>query len=265
MQTNNIEILPVGSGKASRNIAVNHQQGKEPGIFWLSGFKSDMSGTKAVELAQWAGDQGVACTRFDYSGHGLSDGEFVEGCLSDWLEESLAVFSQYCRGRTILVGSSMGGWLALLLVRALARNPGCHNAQISGLLLIAPAVDFSHELIWKHLTKDLKNQLEEKGHFLRPSAYSDDPYVVTKKLIDDGRRHLLMGSQMEVGCPVQVLQGTKDESVPLDHVMRMVELMPKDDVTVTLVRDGDHRLSSPEDIQRLKRLVAQMLDAHLPG
>lgn len=259
MEADDIEYLSVGDLGNSRKIALVRDRGDEPGLLWLSGFKSDMSGTKAVELANWARARGNSCTRFDYSGHGLSEGDFSDLSLSDWLEESLAVFDRCCRGRTIVVGSSMGGWLSLLLARELNRRPQRSSASISALVLIAPAVDFSEELIWKCLSPELKNQVIEQGYFLRPSDYSDDPYVITRKFIEDGRRHLLMDKPIETGCPVRILQGTRDESIPLDHVKRVVDLMVQDDVTLTLVKEGDHRLSSPDDIERLKRIVAQMM------
>ncbi len=259
MDIDDIEFFPVGGSENSRKIAVIRDRGTEPGILWLSGFKSDMTGTKAVELAKWAKARGNSCVRFDYSGHGRSEGDFANGCLSDWLEESLAVLDRYCSGSTIIVGSSMGGWLALLLARESRARPDRCGASISGLVLIAPAVDFSEELIWKRLPADLKNQVIEQGYFLRPSDYSDDPYAITRKFIEDGRRHLLMGGPIETGCPVRILQGTDDESIPPDHVMRVVDQMAKDDVTLTLVKGGDHRLSSPDDIERLKRTVAEMM------
>src|SRR5712691_7683041 len=184
--------LTVGNGDAARRIAVRQREGAAPGIFWLGGFKSDMQGTKAAALDQWAATEGRACLRFDYSGHGESGGDFIAGTISRWIEESLAVFDACARGPQLVIGSSMGGWLALLLVRAL-KIRGVPAAPIAGLVLIAPAVDFTEELMWKQFPSKIKREIEETGVWQRPSQYSEDPYPITKALIEDGRNHLLLG------------------------------------------------------------------------
>jgi pimeloyl-ACP methyl ester carboxylesterase len=236
---------------------VRAQGGAAPGLFWLGGYKSDMKGSKAQALADWAQNEGRAYLRFDYSGHGESGGAFTDGTIGRWLEDSLAVFDTYACGPQILVGSSMGGWLALLLVRALQRRGQTGPANAAGLVLIAPAIDFTEELMWKRFTSEIKRELEEKGVWQRPSQYSAEPYLVTRQLIEEGRNHLLLGGMIECGCPVRILQGVEDPDVPWQHAKALVSRLACDDVVLTLVKDGDHRLSRPEDIERLIRAVAE--------
>ena len=230
-----------------------------PGLFWLGGFKSDMKGTKAAALDQWAEAEGRACVRFDYSGHGESGGDFKDGTIGHWLEESLAVYAQFAKGPQVVIGSSMGGWLALLLAQQLLLNKELQKgaAKIAGMVLIAPAVDFTEELMWRQFADAIKAEIEQKGFWLRPSAYGDAPYPITKKLIEDGRKHLLLGGLIETGCPVHVLQGVTDPDVPWRHAEALVTRFARDDVVLTLIKDGDHRLSRPEDIERLLSAVAE--------
>jgi pimeloyl-ACP methyl ester carboxylesterase len=251
-----IEFLQVGIGSDTRSVAVAASGGGAPGIFWLSGFKSDMRGTKAEALAAWAVAAGRACVRFDYSGHGLSKGKFTDGTISRWLEESLAVFRRCCRGPQVVIGSSMGGWLALLLARELRRQHP--EAELAGLVLIAPAVDFTEALMWKKLPREVKHELETKGVWIRPSQYDPEGYPITRQLIEDGRRHLLLGGMIETGCPVRILQGVLDPDVPWGHAVELVSRLAQDDVVLTLVKDGDHRLSRPEDIERLIHVVQEL-------
>jgi pimeloyl-ACP methyl ester carboxylesterase len=230
-----------------------------PGLLWLGGFKSDMTGTKAAALAGFAADTGRALVRFDYSGHGESHGDFADGTIGRWLEESVAVFTACCRGPQIVIGSSMGGWLALLLAREL-RRLGASTATIAGMVLIAPAVDFTEELMWKKFSPAVKQQIETSGSWERPSQYGNAPYPITRGLIEDGRRHLLLGGLIETGCPVRILQGVEDPDVPWGHAVELVARLAQDDVVLTLVKDGDHRLSRPEDIERLIAAVAELAD-----
>ena len=257
MNDNGLKFLDIGTGAGRRRIAVRQQAGAAPGPFWLSGYKSDMKGTKAEALAHWAAESGRACTRFDYSGHGESGGAFTDGTIGRWLEDTLAVFDACCRGPQVLVGSSMGGWLALLLVRALRQRSPAPPASVAGLVLIAPAVDFTEELMWKRFTPAIKHELEEKGVWTRPSEYSPEHYLVTRALIEEGRSHLLLGGMIETGCPVRILQGVEDPDVPWQHAVELVSRLASDDVVLTLVKDGDHRLSRPEDIERLIGAVAE--------
>jgi pimeloyl-ACP methyl ester carboxylesterase len=256
-------FLEVGNGQLLRRIAVRMRKGAGPGagLVWLGGFMSDMGGTKAVALDQWAGTHGRACLRFDYSGHGESGGRFADGTITRWLEESLAVFEACCEGPQVLVGSSMGGWIALLLARELRRAPrlaGSLAASVAGLVLIAPAVDFTEALMWKRFPAEIRREIETTGVWRRPSQYSDQPYLITKGLIEDGRRHLLLGGLIETGCPVRILQGVQDPDVPWGHAVELVSRLAQDDVVLTLVKDGDHRLSRPEDIERLLAAVAEL-------
>jgi pimeloyl-ACP methyl ester carboxylesterase len=255
---NDLKFLHIGAGTETCDIAVRAQTGSSPGLFWLSGYKSDMKGTKAVALAQWAAQQGRACVRFDYSGHGESGGNFTDGTIGRWLADSLAVFDACCSGPQLVIGSSMGGWLALLLVQALRQRREISTASVGGLVLIAPAVDFTEELMWKRFSPEIKRELEDKGVWERPSEYSpEEPYQVTRTLIEEGRSHLLLGSMIETGCPVRILQGVEDPDVPWRHAVELVSRLASDDVVLTLVKDGDHRLSRPEDIERLIHAVAE--------
>ena len=255
--------LTIESPPPKRTIAVRAResksndsgQGSGPGLFWLGGFKSDMKGTKAAALDLWAEAQGRACLRFDYSGHGESGGDFKDGTIGCWLEESIAVYTKFCRGPQVVIGSSMGGWLALLLARALRGRKDA--APIAGMVLIAPAVDFTEELMWKQFTDGVKREIENKGFWMRPSLCGEGPYPITKRLIEDGRKHLLMGGLIETGCPVHILQGVQDPDVPWRHVEGLLSRFARDDVVLTLIKDGDHRLSRPEDIERLIAAVAE--------
>src|SRR3954452_11634969 len=249
-------FIEVGEGSATRNIAVRVRKGSAPGMFWLGGFNSDMLGTKAVALDSWAAQQGRACVRFDYSGHGESGGVLVEGTIGRWLEESLAVFEQFCVGPQVVIGSSMGGWIALLLGRELAKRPAA-GATLSGLVLIAPAPDFTEELMWKKYPPDVRHEIETKGVWLRPSQYND-PYPITRNLIEEGRNHLLLGGSIDVGCPIRILQGAQDPDVPWKHAFALAHRLPADDVVLTMIQDGDHRLSRPQDIARILAAVAEI-------
>jgi pimeloyl-ACP methyl ester carboxylesterase len=258
MTDNGLKFLAVGEGAEARAIAVRRHDGAAPGLFWLGGYKSDMQGTKALALADWAARNGRACVRFDYSGHGESGGAFTDGTIGRWLEETLFVFDACCRGPQIVIGSSMGGWLALLLARILrGRKKEAVAANLAGLVLVAPAVDFTEELMWKRFTPEIKRELADKGVWARPSQYSPEPYLVTRQLIEEGRNHLLLGGMIETGCPVRILQGVQDPDVPWQHAKALVARFACDDVVLTLIKDGDHRLSRLEDIERLIRAVEE--------
>jgi pimeloyl-ACP methyl ester carboxylesterase len=257
MDDNSLKFLHIGEDAERRLIAVRQHAGDAPGLFWLSGYRSDMKGTKAEALARWAEAAGRSFIRFDYSGHGESGGAFADGTIGRWLAEALAVFDTCARGPQIVIGSSMGGWLALLMVRALRARQSAGASSVAGLVLIAPAVDFTEELMWKRFTPEIKHELEQKGVWSRPSQYSDEPYLVTRQLIEEGRSHLLLGGMIETGAPVRILQGVEDPDVPWRHAVELLSRLASDDVVLTLVKDGDHRLSRPEDIERLIRAVAE--------
>ena len=245
--------LDVGSGDAARRVSVIARAGQAPALVWFGGFRSDMRATKAEALDGWAVAHGRALVRFDYSGHGRSGGRFEDGTISRWLEESLAVIDAHVDGRAVLVGSSMGAWIALLAALRLdemSRRP-------AGLVLLAPAIDFTERLMWNAFPAEARQTLMATGVYHRPSLYGEEPYPITRALIEDGRRHLLLHatSPISLGCPVHILQGMRDPDVPWEHAMRLVERLPADSVQITLVKDGDHRLSRPEDLDRLMRAV----------
>jgi pimeloyl-ACP methyl ester carboxylesterase len=250
-----LNFLKLGTASSERQIAIRRDEGAGPGLFWLGGFKSDMKGTKAEALSQWARQNGRACVRFDYSGHGESGGDFLNGTIGRWLEEALGVFSGECRGPQVVIGSSMGGWIALLLLRALKQRKEV-AASVAGLVLIAPAVDFTEALMWQRFPAKVKREIETTGVWARPSDYGE-PYPITRALIEEGRNHLLLGSMIETGCPVRILQGVQDPDVPWNHAVELTSRLAQDDVVLTLVKDGDHRLSRPEDLERLIKAVGE--------
>lgn len=249
-------FIDVGTGEGARRIAVRARDGGQPGLFWLGGFNSDMQGTKALALDGWAAEHGRACVRFDYSGHGESGGKFADGTIGRWLEESLAIFSRFCEGPQVVIGSSMGGWMALLLARELARG-AAGRASLAGLVLIAPAPDFTEALMWNGFPPEVREEITAKGVWHRPSQYGE-PYPITRALIEEGRNHLLLGSKIEVGCPVRILQGAQDPDVPWQHAFALAHRLPSDDVVLTMIQDGDHRLSRPQDIARIIAAVAEI-------
>ncbi|MBR0850535.1 alpha/beta hydrolase [Bradyrhizobium diazoefficiens] len=260
-----LDFIELGEGSSARRIAVRRRAGAGPGLVWLGGFKSDMQGTKAVALDDWARERGRACLRFDYSGHGESGGDFVQGTIGRWLEESVAVFERFCAGPQVLIGSSMGGWMALLLAREVRKRQEKQQekqqakASLAGLVLIAPAPDFTEELMWKNFSAEVKREIETKGFWLRPSEYGDgSPYPITRNLIEEGRNHLVLGSAIDLGCPVRILQGAQDPDVPWQHAFALTHRLPADDVVLTMIQDGDHRLSRPQDIARILAAVAEI-------
>ena len=248
--------MTVGSGEGAREIAIRNREGETPGVVWLGGYRSDMIGTKAEALDRWAAEKGRQCLRHDYSGHGESGGEFADGTISRWLEESLAVFERFASGPQILVGSSMGGWVALRMAQELKKAGKAD--LLHAMVLIAPAPDFTHELMAPELTEDQKRQLSEKGYMEEPSEYSDEPNIFTRALFEDGKKNLVMTGLIETGCPVHILQGMQDPDVPWQHAMKLAEFLPMENVTMTLIKDGDHRLSRDEDIALLLRTVDAM-------
>lgn len=222
------------------------------GLTWLGGFKSDMTGTKASALAAWARGAGRHFLRFDYFAHGASSGDFRRATVGRWRDDALAAIDTLAEGPQILVGSSMGGWIALLA--ALARPE-----RVKALVLIAPAPDFTEELMWKGFAPEVRATLERDGLYLRPSAYDEAPYEITMKLIEEGRSHLLLGKPIDLAIPVRVLQGMQDPDVPWQHAMRLVDALASRDVAITLTKTGDHRLSSTQDIARLIRTIETLL------
>jgi pimeloyl-ACP methyl ester carboxylesterase len=213
-----------------------------------------MTGTKASMLDAFGAERGIAVTRFDHSGTGQSGGDFLDGTITRWLEESLAVF-ETTAGPQIVIGSSMGGWLALLLIRELRRRGA---SRVAGLVLIAPATDMT-ELMQAQMTKKQRSLLLKQGFVEEPSEYSPEPYRINLSLIEDGRQHLLFGRIIETGCPVTILQGARDRDVPKEHALKLVQHIVNDPVTFTLVPDGDHRLSREQDLALLARTIEGMM------
>lgn len=252
--------LVVNRAGPSRRIAYRHvpAASDKPTIVWLGGYRSDMLGTKAEHLSAVAAREGLGFCRLDYSGHGESEGRFEDGTISSWLEDAAAVIESTVRGPSILVGSSMGAWIALRLV-AMARG-GRALPPLVGLLLIAPAPDFTEKLLLPKLSSDQREALADNGVLRVPSPYGPEPDVYTSALIEDGRSNLVMGALIETGCPVTILQGMADEDVPYLHALELVNLLPAEGVSLTLVRDGDHRLSRPEDLALIERSLLALVE-----
>ncbi len=227
-------------------------------LLWLPGFVSDMASTKALALADWAQAHGVPMLRFDYSGHGLSEGDLLQATIGDWLEETSTLLQLLEDRRTVVVGSSMGGWIALLLARQLAEQGRLD--RLAGLVLIAPAWDMTERLMWHRMTPEVKETLERDGVYYEPSLYGD-PYPITKHLIDEGRRHLIGEALLHLDRPVRILQGMCDPDVPWGHALDLVDLLCCSDVEVTLIKDGDHGQSRPQDLRRLEATVAALIEA----
>jgi pimeloyl-ACP methyl ester carboxylesterase len=256
------QFITVGSGREARKIATLSRapdgDGK-PGLLWLIGLKSDMVSTKAEALNAWTAERGLGFTRFDYSGHGRSGGRFEDATISDWLQESAAVFQQMTRGLQILVGSSTGAHLALILLRHLMQTAPEEAKRVLGLVLIAPAWDLTEELMWNQFSPEIKREVTDTGRWVRPSTYDPAGYVITKNFIEDGRRHLLKGAAFDPGRPVLVLQGGADRDVPIAHARALGDVLAGDWVRMTEVPDGEHRMSRPQDLALLYGLIEQLV------
>ena len=255
------QAFTVGNPPNRRRLAYRRRtpaRSGAPGLVWLAGYRSDMESTKAATLDAEAERLGLGLLRFDYSGHGRSEGRLEDGTISRWLEETLAIVRARTDGPQILVGSSMGGYLALLAARALAQAG--EGGRLAGLILIAPAVDFTEKLVWERAPKEARQAILDQGAWRRPSPYSDEPDVFTRALIEDGRKHLLLGGMIRTFCPTVVLQGMRDEDVPYAHALALMERLGGDPATLTLVKDGDHRLSRPQDLALLFDAVERMVE-----
>ncbi len=255
------QTIIVGDGKCARNIAYianAAHNSRASSLFWLSGFMSDMASTKATALAAWAQQRGMGYTRFDYSGHGVSGGAFTDGTIGRWLEESSAVFTQKASGPQIIIGSSMGGHIALILLRKLMREAPDHASRIKGLVLIAPAWDMTEELMWKKFTPAIQREIMEQGFHLSPSAYAS-PYTITRALIEDGREHLLARKPFDPGRPVTILQGLLDPDVPAAHTRELTTFLAGGRVTLIEIPDGEHRLSRAQDLDKLYGAIAALV------
>jgi len=233
-----------------------------PGLFWLGGFRSDMRGSKAEFLDSLAERQGRACLRFDYSGHGESEGDFADGTIGLWAAQALAVFRALTEGPQIVIGSSMGGWIALLLARALAQAGEAD--RLAGMVLIAPAVDFTEDLIWTQLPEKVRQTILAQGAWMRPADAYGEAFPFTRALFEDGRAQCLFGGEIRTHCPTTILQGMADPDVPWRHAMRLMESLASDPATITLIKDGDHRLSRPQDLAALAKAI-DLVDGQRKG
>lgn len=256
------EILSRADGPSiayARRPGAEGQAGttRHPGIVFLGGFMSDMSGVKATWLESFAGQVGCPYLRFDYTGHGASEGRFEDGTISSWLGDTLAVLERLTEGPQVLIGSSMGGWLALL---AALECP----ERVVGVVGIAAAPDFTEELVSSELSADQRDTLMREGVVYIDTPYGEKPYAFTRALIDDGRKHLLLGGSIGVGCPVRLVQGYDDNDVPWEMAMAIMNRIGHEDCAVTLIKDGDHRLSRPQDLAKIGAAVEDILASTRP-
>lgn len=248
------EFLKTDDGRsiAYRRLSAQDPSGGGPGVVFLGGFRSDMEGTKAECLSEWAETRGCAFLRFDYTGHGSSSGAFEEGCIGDWAQDARDAVEALTEGPQILVGSSMGGWIALLLARQIPE-------RIAGLVGIAAAPDFTEDSMWAGASEDQRGRLLRDGRIEEPSDYSDDPYVITRRLIEDGRAHLVLRTPLLAPFPVRLLQGTADTDVPVGVALRLLDHIEGNDVRLTLLRGSDHRMSGDRELSLLKQTLDDLM------
>jgi hypothetical protein len=238
--------------RGGERLAYARRRGAGPGIVWLGGFLADMEGTKAQAVDAWAGRAGRACLRFDYFGHGRSSGDFLQGTISRWRDDALAVLDTLTEGPQILVGSSMGGWIAMLAAKA-------RPERVAGLLLIAPASDFTEDLMWEQMPEEARRAVVRDGLWQRESVHAEECYPITRALIEDGRQNLILNEKHALPFPVRILQGMADPDVPWPHALKLAGAIDGD-VTVTLVKKGDHRLSTPSDLKLLESTLEALME-----
>jgi pimeloyl-ACP methyl ester carboxylesterase len=257
-------MIEVGSGAARRKIAMLIERPSQPsrtsGIVWLPGLKSEMTSTKGAALAEWANRERIAITRFDYSGHGQSEGQFEDGTIGAWLDEADAVIAEQTSGPQVLVGSSLGGYIALLLLRRYLQTSPKLAERVRALVLLAPAWDMTTRLMWERFPESARRAIQEQGVYYRPSNYGDGPYAITRAFIEEGGAHLIGPDGFDPGRPVHVLHGLLDEDVPWEHTLDLVSILHGDHVRVEAVPEGDHRLSTPDALGLLMVTVARALD-----
>lgn len=241
-----------------RRIAYHRTDGTGPGIVFLGGFRSDMEGTKAVHLEEWSRCSGRAFLRFDYSGHGSSSGDFLDGAIGDWAEDAMAAIGALTAGPQILVGSSMGGWIALLVAMAMPD-------RVAGLVGIAAAPDFTEDGMWAGFSATEREALLENGRVEQPSDYSDEPYVITRRLIEEGRNRLVLRDPLPLPVPVRLLQGTADTDVDVSVALRLLDHAEGDDIRLTLVKGADHRFSTPDCLALIETAIGEVIETGGPG
>ncbi len=250
--------------KDNKRLIAYQQSGKQssdgkPAIFWLNGFRSNMSSQKATQVQQWAKQNQLAMTCFDYSGHGESSGDFKDGTIGQWLEEAQHLFDTLTKGPQILVGSSMGGWMALLLLQSYLKSlKEGETSRISGIALIAPAFNMTHDLIWKRMDDEIRAIIEKDGFWMKPASKDEAEFPITQHFIREGEYHQI-NAVFRSHCPVRIIQGMQDEIVPWQHSMKLMRHIDEDDMDYLLVKDAGHRLSRPEDIKRLIQLIKEMV------
>lgn len=235
-----------------RHIAYHRTEGRGPGVVFLGGFRSDMTGSKALHLQDWAKATGRAFLRFDYSGHGASRGSFVDGAISDWRDDAAAAIEVLTDGPQVLVGSSMGGWISLLLARDMA-------SRVAGVVGIAAAPDFTERMWSEEFSPTDRTTLLAKGVLLRPSDYSDEPYPITRRLIEDGRHNLVLNQPLDLPFPVRLLQGTADTDVPPSVALGLLDHVESPDLRLTLVKGADHRFSTPACLDLITAAVEDVV------
>ena len=235
------------------SIAFRRIAGEGPCVVFLGGFRSDMSGTKATALAHWALDHGRAFLRFDYSGHGASEGRFEDGAVSDWTEDARVAITALTEGPLCLVGSSMGAWIGALLARSL-------KARIAGAVFVAPAPDFTERLLLQSLSPEQRRAIDAGGRLVLPSAYGDEPEIFTRRLLEDGRAHCVLPGPISFDGPVRILHGKRDRDVPWPTALDFAAAIDAPEINLTLIDDGDHRLSREHDLRRLVAAVAALKD-----
>ncbi len=254
MQTAEPQFLAVESDGLTRRIAVRIDGDGPVTVLWCGGWRSDMAGTKAAALAAALPGLGLRLVRFDYSGHGESEGDYREGTIGRWANEARAVHAAFCPGPTVLIGSSMGGWIALLLARDLIK---AGTTPVKGLVLVAPAADYTEHLVWKRMPEDARAEMAATGAWVRTTPWGESE-TITRALIEEGRSHLILDGAIHTGCPVRILQGIADDVVPWTHALLVLEQLAEEDVVASLVKGGDHRLSDPADIARLVETVRDL-------
>jgi len=253
-----VEFLPLADGRrlAYCRLAARPERAALPGVVFLGGLCSDMTGAKAVFLEAWAEETGHAFLRFDYTGHGQSSGRFEEGCVGDWARDAEDAIRRLTSGPQVLVGSSLGGWIALLLARD-------RRVDVAGLVGVAAAPDFTERMVREELTAAQLASLLDEGRALLPSEY-DEPYVITGRLIADGARHLLLHDPLRVDCPVRLLHGAEDRDVPLDTALRTLDRLRGDDKQLTVLKGVDHRMSDPRSLQRIRQALDDVMPSVVP-
>ena len=237
--------------QSGRKIAYHKREGKGPTIVFLGGFKSQMGGSKAIFLDSWAEQYGYAYLRMDYSGHGMSSGAFTDGCIGDWLEDAQIVLEHVTHGQLILIGSSMGGWISFLLTKIMPE-------RIAALMAIAAAPDFTEDGFWANFSAAQKNEVLTRGITYVTSEYGD-PYPITGRLVENGRKYLILRNSIKIGCPVRLLQGELDKSVSRDTALALFDRLDGEDIELSFIKGGDHSLSTTQNLAAIEHHLKHLI------